>query len=134
MRRTLTAVETEVAYLLLAPTLGLNSYERILVRGRIKDCENAIESLRRRQEGSVFHHEWIERYTLTSLPDLVGVRVLAFPRQRVEEADRIIRMRIRSWIADPVSTSNATEPIALKYHGLGTTTIVFVPRSRSCLS
>lgn len=116
MRRTLTAVETEVAYLLLGATLELNSYERILVRGRIKECESAIASLRRRQEGTVFDQGQTEKYTLTALPDLVAVRVLAFPRRRLEDAERIIRSRIQGWTADPVSSVTG-QPIALKYHG-----------------
>lgn len=116
LRRTLTAVETEVAYLLLGATLELNSYERILVRGRIKECESAVASLRRRQEGSVFDEKRPEKYTLTSLPDLVAVRVLAFPRRRLEEAERILRTRIQGWTADPIPGGTG-EPIALKYHG-----------------
>lgn len=116
MRRTLTAVETEVAYLLLGTTLELNSYERILVRGRIKECESAIASLRRRQEGTVFDEKSPGKYTLTSLPDLVAVRVLAFPRRRLDEAERILRPRIQGWTVDPVPGGTG-EPIALKYHG-----------------
>ena len=116
MRRTLTAVETEVAYLLLGPTLDLNSYERILVRGRIKECESAIGSLRRRQEYRSFIQDKAASYTLTSLPDLVAVRVLAFPRRRLEETERILRERIQGWTVDPIPGGTG-EPIALKYHG-----------------
>jgi len=54
MQRTLTALETEVNYLLLPSRLKLDPYARILVRGRVKDCESAVDSLRRRQEGGTF--------------------------------------------------------------------------------
>jgi hypothetical protein len=117
MRRTLTAVETEVAYLLLGPTLALHSYERILIRGRVKDCESAIASLRRRQEGGAFNQQQTDKYTLLSLPDLVAVRALAFPTQRLEDADRLLRARIRGWTADPIRNEAGGEPVALKYHG-----------------
>jgi ppGpp synthetase/RelA/SpoT-type nucleotidyltranferase len=117
MRRTLTAIETEVAYLLLGPTLELHLYEQILVRGRIKECESAI-ALRRRQEGAVFDETRPQTYMLSSLPDLVGVRILAFPRQRIDEADRIIRARLKQWTFDPIpSGMPGTEPVAMKYHG-----------------
>jgi ppGpp synthetase/RelA/SpoT-type nucleotidyltranferase len=117
MRRALTAVETEVAYLLLGLTLELHPYERILIRGRVKDSESAIASLRRRQEGGAFDRRQTEKYSLLSLPDLVAIRVLAFPPQRLGEADRIIRARILGWTSDPIRNDANGEPIALKYHG-----------------
>jgi len=46
MQRTLAQVETEVRYALLPLTLPLDRYERILVRGRLKECESSVDSLR----------------------------------------------------------------------------------------
>jgi hypothetical protein len=40
MQRILAQVETEVRYALLPLTLPLDRYERILVRGRLKECES----------------------------------------------------------------------------------------------
>src|SRR2546425_12180509 len=78
MRRTLTQIETEVSYALLPVTLEVHRYERILVKARLKECESAVDSLRRRQEGGRFDTDKRNTYSLASLPDLVGVRVLTF--------------------------------------------------------
>jgi hypothetical protein len=63
MQRTLTALEAEVNYLLLPVKLNLDSYARLLVRGRVKDCESAVDSLRRRQEGGTFDSSQPEKYS-----------------------------------------------------------------------
>jgi hypothetical protein len=76
MQRTLTALLTEVNHVLLPAILRLDSYEQILIKGRIKDSERAVDSLRRRQESRSFDPG--EEYSLTALPDLIGIRVLAF--------------------------------------------------------
>ena len=54
MQRSLTAIEAEINYLLLPAKLKLDPHARILIRGRLKDCESAVDSLRRRQEGGRF--------------------------------------------------------------------------------
>jgi ppGpp synthetase/RelA/SpoT-type nucleotidyltranferase len=118
MQRTLIALETEVRYVLLPTTLELHRYERILVRGRVKECESAVDSLRRRQEGGTFDADHVDRYSLTALPDLVGVRVLTFPNRRLQEAHRVILAKVSEWSFDPVSGAvEDEEPIALKYQG-----------------
>jgi hypothetical protein len=49
---------------------------------------------------------------------LAGVRVLAFPRSRLAEADRMLRERFHGWMADPVPAyDDSDEPSALKYFG-----------------
>src|SRR5580658_4812344 len=59
-----------------------------------------------------------ELYSLGSLIDLAGVRVLAFPHSRLAEADRKLRERFPSWTPDPVPGYNQDdEPLALKYFG-----------------
>ena len=118
LQRTLTAIETEINYLLLPIKLGLDRYERVLVRSRLKDCESAVDSLRRRQEGGRFDTDQIEKYSLVTLPDLVGVRVLTFPQSRYDDAQRIISARIRGWTADPIPADEPDEPpVALKFYG-----------------
>jgi hypothetical protein len=118
MQRTLTALETEVDYLLLPAKLQLDQYERMLVHGRVKDCESAVDSLRRRQEGGRFDTDQPEKYSLTVLPDLVAVRVLTFPPPRFEDARRIVTARIPTWTADPIPALDpADPPLALKFHG-----------------
>lgn len=119
MQRILTQLETEVRYALLPLTLSLDRYERILVRARLKECESAVDSLRRRQEGATFDAEKPGSYSLTLLPDLVGVRVLTFPHRRFEAAHRQLSRLIDSWTPDHLSgVSPEDAPVALKYHGL----------------
>ena len=69
-------------------------------------------------EGATFDSGRPELYSLDTLNDLAGVRVLAFPRGRLREADRRLRERFPSWTADPVSGyAEHDEPLALTYFG-----------------
>ncbi len=111
MHRTRTEVETEVQHMLLRATLNLHQYERIVVRARLKDCESAIDALGRRAKFGFFDADHPEQYSLTSLPDLVGVRVLTFPQRRLEEVRETLLPRIAGWVADHI------EPIVFKYTG-----------------
>lgn len=111
-------LETEVRYCILPISLKLAEHERAVVTSRIKKCESALDALRRRQEARVFQTDPPKDYTLTSLPDLAGVRVLAFPRGRLIEIDGLLRKQFPNWKSDPVSPGEeAGEPLALKYHG-----------------
>jgi ppGpp synthetase/RelA/SpoT-type nucleotidyltranferase len=74
IRRVAEELEAEVRYCLLPISLGLDRYERLIVTSRIKDCESAIEALRRRQEGATFDTDNPELYSLDNLSDLAGVR------------------------------------------------------------
>ena len=90
-RRVVEELEAVARHCLL-PVFGrLDKYERIAVTSRIKDCESAVDALRRRQESATFDPGRAESYTLTALNDLAGVRVLAFPRSRLIEADHDLR-------------------------------------------
>jgi ppGpp synthetase/RelA/SpoT-type nucleotidyltranferase len=57
---------------------GWTSMKGWLVTSRVKECESALDSLRRRQEGATFDSGRPELYSLDKLNDLAGVRVLAF--------------------------------------------------------
>lgn len=119
MQRIRLAVETEVQHMLLPITLVLDPYERVVVRSRIKDCESAVDAVRRRQEFGLFDTDNPDQYSLRSLPDLVGVRVLTFPDRRLEDARRSLLPRIAEWVDDPVpGEGTAATPIAYKYTGL----------------
>jgi len=116
--RVLEELETEVRHRLLPLSLKLDRHERLVVTSRIKGCESALDALRRRQESRAFDMRRVDSYTLTSLPDLVGVRVLVFPRSRWIEADGGLRQLFPSWTSDPVPGGDSSgEPLAFKYHG-----------------
>ncbi len=118
VRRVIEELETEVRHCLLPLSSTLDRYERLVVTARVKDCESAVDALRRRQEGATFDADRADSYTLTALNDLVGVRVLAFPRSRLVEADNDLHQRFSSWTSDPVSSDDeSAEPLAFKYHG-----------------
>jgi ppGpp synthetase/RelA/SpoT-type nucleotidyltranferase len=117
IRRTAEELETEVRYLLFPIARELERHERLVVRCRVKECESAIGALRRRQELETFSNQ-VANLSLTSLNDLAGLRVLAFPRHRVLECDALIRARFPAWISDPVpALHESAQTLAYKYHG-----------------
>jgi ppGpp synthetase/RelA/SpoT-type nucleotidyltranferase len=110
-------LEAEIRYLILPISGGLHRHERLAVKCRVKACESALEKLRAHQEGAAFDKSRPEIYTLTSLNDLAGVRVLAFPRNWLAEIDRLLRKEFPSWPPDPVEDNGEVQ--ALKYYGYG---------------
>lgn len=119
-RRVLEELEVKVRHCLLPLSSQLDKYERLVVTSRIKDCESALEALRRRQEAATFDPERGHFYTLTSLNDLAGVRVLAFPKGRLTDANAALRGHslFSSWAPDPVrADTEGEEPLALTYYG-----------------
>ena len=120
VRRIAEELETEVRHCLLPLLDTLDKHEKLRVTSRIKDCESALGALRRRQEGAIFDPGQVDRYSLSSLHDLAGVRVLAFPRRIWVEADRVLRRhpQFASWTSDPVRLwPNEEQLLAFKYHG-----------------
>ena len=111
-------VEVEIRHCLLRFSLNRKKYEQIVVTSRIKECESAINSLRRRQESKSFDQSRTRSYTLTKLKDLVGIRILVFPRARIPSINDALHKHFPSWKADPVPGLTTTdEPLALKYFG-----------------
>jgi ppGpp synthetase/RelA/SpoT-type nucleotidyltranferase len=108
-------LEAEIRYLLLPISGGLQRYERLAVKSRVKSCESALDKLRRHQETRDFKDRPPEAYTLTSLNDLAGVRVLAFPRHWLADVDRRLRSEFPTWTPDPVKDDGEIQ--AFKYHG-----------------
>src|SRR5437762_277696 len=82
MQRTLVALDAEVRHLLLPIMIALDQYEQVRIVSRLKECESAVDALRRRQEARDFALEKAETYSLSTLRDLVGIRVLVFPSSR----------------------------------------------------
>jgi ppGpp synthetase/RelA/SpoT-type nucleotidyltranferase len=114
IRRVTEQLEVAVRYCVLPILRKLNKYEHLVVKSRIKECESAVGALRRRQEGATFDPD--RPPTLIGLKDLAGVRVLAFPRRRVTEADQKLRNQCESWHADQVRGPD-DQPLAFQYYG-----------------
>jgi len=115
IRRVTEQLETEIRYTLLVVSRHLRRHERLVVTSRVKDCESAIRKLRRRQEGRSFEAEPPERYSLSALNDLAGVRVLVFPRGRISEIDLALHSVFEDWEPDPIQEDGGL--LAYKYRG-----------------
>jgi ppGpp synthetase/RelA/SpoT-type nucleotidyltranferase len=111
-------LETEIRHRLSPFLLKLKKYEQIAIKRRVKDCESAINSLRRRQESRAFNQSRAGKYTLTALKDLAGIRVLVFPRTMIPAIDTTLRKHFSRWQADPVpGLYKGDPPLARKYCG-----------------
>jgi ppGpp synthetase/RelA/SpoT-type nucleotidyltranferase len=118
IRRTLVETETRIKRELLDTTLSLQRYERLLITSRVKECDSAVDALRRRQPFGAFAEDRTEEYTLTALRDLAAVRVMAFPHRRLLESHDVVRRAIAGWAADPVpAIADPTGVIAFKFFG-----------------
>lgn len=115
IRRVAEQLEAEIRYHLLPLSKQLKNHERLLVTARVKDCESALQKLRRDLQFATFDNDQPERYSLTSLKDLAGIRVLAFPRGQLSEIDSALHT-IFHWNSDPVM-GDGEEVLALKYYG-----------------
>ena len=118
IRRAAEHIEAEVSYHLLPIRRQLAPFERVEIKMRIKECESALDSLRRRQDFASFDPELRDKYTLTELKNLAGIRVLAFPRSRLHQVNAALRdvKTFENWEADPV-LGDQVETLALKYFG-----------------
>lgn len=117
INRVLLQLQTDIAHLLLDATLGLKHHGRIHIEARAKECESAIDALRRREEARQFDEDTPEKYSLTRLPDLAALRVLVFPRPRLEEVHASVRGKYAHWTPDPVQTGTPPKWRAWKYYG-----------------
>jgi ppGpp synthetase/RelA/SpoT-type nucleotidyltranferase len=116
IRKVIERLESEVRFHLLSVRTDLHKFEIIEVRARVKQCESALDSLRRRQEGTIFDQNRPSAYSLTNLKDLAAVRVLAFPHSRVTEIDSVLRLKFPLWHSDPV-VGDSGKVLAHKYSG-----------------
>jgi hypothetical protein len=120
IKRVAEELETEVRHCLLPICSRLDQYEQLVITSRIKECESALDALRRRQEFATFDRGRPEAYTLSSLKDLAGVRVSVFPRSRWNETDQELRKHepFSPWEPDPVRDEDG-DLLAHKYYGHG---------------
>ena len=117
IQRVLLQLRTDVDHLLLEIRLNLKHHERVHIEARAKECESAIGALRRRIEGLQFDEDIPDKYTLTTLPDLAALRVLVFPRSRLDEVHALVRSKYGDWTPDPVETGEPKRWRAFKYYG-----------------
>lgn len=118
MRRVVEELEAGVRHCLLPMSRRLKKYEQLVVKSRVKECESAIDSLRRNlHEGRTFDQDRVEPYTLRELTDLAGVRVLVFPRNHVVQANLELRRRFPLWTPDPVREHHEGPILAEAYYG-----------------
>lgn len=116
IRRVVDYLEAEVRCHIRHILLKLKPHEQLLIKSRVKECESAIQALRRRQEGGTFGPEKPELYSLLHLPDLAGVRVLGFPRSILDKVDDALRELFCDWSPDPV-LDDIGAVLAHKYSG-----------------
>jgi hypothetical protein len=116
IRRLLLYLEAEVRYHTRKVLRTHKTYEQLVIKLRVKECESAVKSLRRRQEGGTFDPEKSGPNSVLRLPDWAGVRVLVFPRGRVDEVDSALREPFAEWLSDPVLDGKGTI-LAYKYAG-----------------
>jgi hypothetical protein len=114
IRRVARQLEAEIEYYTLPISHQLERHERLQVISRIKECDSAVDALRRRQEGGTFDPGRPLGYSLTTLRDLAGVRVLVFPPRRLADVDQALRERFQSWKSDPFPDENV---LGHKYYG-----------------
>jgi hypothetical protein len=118
IRRVLLETTTRVQHDLLPVSIELERYERLLVSARIKECDSAVDALRRRQPLGYFDEELSDQYSLTTLPDLAAVRIMAFPERRCADANAALAGTMSRWTADPVpDVDGSGGSLALKYFG-----------------
>jgi len=116
IRRVAENLEAHVRYRILPISRHLHRFEQIAVKSRIKECDSAVDSLRRRQEGLIFDSRRPQLYTLLDLKDLAAVRVLAFPRARRIELHEVLRDEFVGWHRDPFH-DDPHETLGYKYSG-----------------
>jgi len=123
MQRVVWQLEAEIRFHTLPILNDLKDPEQLIVRPRIKECESALNSLVRRRgrkfskgEGRRFDPNMPEEYSLLSLDDLAGVRVLVFPNRRLNEVDNVLRAHFDEWTYKPIRNDQG-DVLAPKYYG-----------------
>lgn len=117
-------LEAEIRFYTLHILHDLKDPEQLLIKSRVKDCESALKSLARRRglslpgsEGRRFDPEVPEKYSLLSLEDLAGVRVLVFPKRRLSQVDSALQSHFHNWTSKPV-LDDKKAILAPKYYGI----------------
>lgn len=91
-------MEARVRWYLKDITFALKKHQRIEIESRVKECNSAIDALKRRQQSRSFDDN--NSYSLTELKDLVGLRILVFPPGLTTKINKVITAKFRSWKPD----------------------------------
>ncbi len=111
-------VQAQLLTFLLPFRDSMSSYERIEIRHRIKACESAVAALRIRQEGGTFDLDRAGDYSLLNLHDLVGSRILAFPKSLATSINNEFARHSADWNQDHEYSENGEKLLFMyKYHG-----------------
>jgi ppGpp synthetase/RelA/SpoT-type nucleotidyltranferase len=121
VRRIVNRLETEIRFHTRDIQQSLKPYEQLIVKSRIKECQSALDTAQRKGnkekgEGKVFDPERPGDYSVLSLPDLAGVRVLVFPDRRLTQVNEVLREKFEGWQSKPVRDSKGVT-LAHKYYG-----------------
>jgi hypothetical protein len=122
MRRVSGQLDAEIRYNLLTPSRELGRHERLVISSRIKDCESAVRKLSRSREARPLDPERSEQYSLTTLNDLAGSRVLVFARRRIGQVDQALR-NVFNWEGDPIEEGGDVLPFKYRGHTEASTQI-----------
>lgn len=122
IRRVEAHLRAEIQFHTLPILRSLGPHEQLVIKSRVKDCESAINALRRRtkegkrREFATFNRNMPDDYSLLDLKDLAAVRILAFPLARLEEIDEALKPCLPNWTPDPIHNDHG-EVLAQKYFG-----------------
>jgi hypothetical protein len=108
-RSVLEELEAEVRHWLLPLLSELDKHEKLRVTSRIKDCESALDSLRRRQEGAIFDPNLADKYSLKSLNDLTWSSRLSFSAEPLGRGEPSFASALAICFMDVGSGSHQTE-------------------------
>ena len=118
IRRVAEELEVRTRYLTLPILHSLKVHEKLIIRSRVKEFGSVLAKLRRQvkggKEGRVLPQEIAS--SILGLRDLAGVRVLAFPDERVLEIDQVLRPNFPHWDNDPIFYEGGSKQ-APKYAG-----------------
>ena len=114
IRKTLYELEATIRHTLIPAMKSLEGHERLEICSRIKECDRAIDALKRREEGAIFDRACPGKYSLRTLKDLVGLRILVFPKQNIPQLEKLIVAKLPNWEADPIKIATEAFP---KYSG-----------------
>jgi hypothetical protein len=115
IRRVVDELEAEVKHCLVPISLRLDKYERLVVTSRVKECESALDSLRRRQEGATFDTGRPELYSLDTTRRNLHSDALPTPLGFDRARQRVFRVR-RSCTPQLRSNGGETGPMASTFN------------------